>query len=315
MTHPAPNAGFMLGVAAVIAASVLSSIGWVLEGEAVARLSPLAVACTSHLLGALCLLSLARMRGPGPSLDLIKAQGLRLFFFGIIRNALCTLMFATCLTLTSSAKVMFLTKIEPYLILLVDWFVYRQRTEGRQIAILAVHILGAILLSTSGKVQLSGAVAGDLLLVTAIFINALYYRPAQRLAHEFGSMWASGLSQLCGGVVLLPLMLLFSSSHLSFTEGRAVGWGYVVGTVLVFYVASTSLWFFSLKSVPAWINSALRCVGPVVAAPIAWLVFNEVLTPVQLGGAAIVVGTSILMIVVERSPKSALIEALPKPQP
>lgn len=298
----------MLGVAAVIAASVLSSVGWVLEGEAVLRLSPLSVACVSHLLGAAFLIVFARMRSSAPSIQKLKAHGGRLVLYGIIRNAGCTLLFATCLTLTSSAKVMFLTKIEPYLILLIEWLIYKQKIVRSQVGILALHILGAVLLSTGGEINLSGAVLGDLILVTAILINALYYRPAQSLARDLGSMWASGLSQLVGGFVLLPFMLLFSTSFLHVEGEAGIGWLYVVATVLVFYVASTSLWFYSLQSVPAWMNSALRCVGPVVAAPIAWLAFNQTLSRLQMLGALMVVATSAMMIVVERrAPKASQI--------
>jgi drug/metabolite transporter (DMT)-like permease len=70
-----------------------------------------------------------------------------------------------------------------------------------------------------------------------------------------------------------------------------------LASVLMFYVASTILWFYSLSAVSAWLNSALRCLGPVFAAPIAWLFFDKSLDGIQIVGATIVVGTSIAMII------------------
>jgi drug/metabolite transporter (DMT)-like permease len=84
------------------------------------------------------------------------------------------------------------------------------------------------------------------------------------------------------------------------TTEHLIGWYYALATVVVFYVLSSGLWFFSLKEVPAWLASALRCVGPVIAAPIAWIVFDQRLTTLQMFGALTVVGTSLWMVVLEQ---------------
>jgi drug/metabolite transporter (DMT)-like permease len=95
------------------------------------------------------------------------------------------------------------------------------------------------------------------------------------------------------------LLFISPDSYLGTSE-HVVGWYYTLATVAVFYVLSTALWFFSLKEVPAWLASALRCVGPVIAAPIAWLFFNQGLTLLQTCGALVVVATSLWMVVLER---------------
>ena len=82
------------------------------------------------------------------------------------------------------------------------------------------------------------------------------------------------------------------------------GWYYVFATVLVFHVLSTGLWFSSVRHVPAWLASALRSFGPIFAAPIAWMLFNQALSSVQIFGAVLIVITSAWMVVLEKRQSS-----------
>ena len=84
---------------------------------------------------------------------------------------------------------------------------------------------------------------------------------------------------------LAPFLLLLARDMFVPTPEHIAGWGYALATVLSFYVLSNALWFFSLKQVPAWLASALRCVGPVFAAPLAWILFDSRMNFVQISGA------------------------------
>ena len=293
----------LLGILAVIAASALSSIGWILEEQAVRRLTPLPVVCVSNLLAGVCLIALGLRWGKGRFIDAARAVDLSFVAFSLVRCSLIAWLFGYCLTLTISTKIMFLTKIEPYVVLLIQILFYGHRTTPAHLTLLAVHVVGAVILSTGGVVHFSTDTLGDLLIFVGVVMNALLYVPSQKYSHKMGALYANGLSQLLGGIALLPFMIWLSGHNVGFSEAHFVGWSYVLGTVAVFYIASTSLFFFSLKEVPAWLASALRCVGPVIAAPIAWLVYNESLTAAQTFGALIVVVTSMWMIVLERRSK------------
>lgn len=297
------SATYPLSIAALILASVLSSTAWILEGEAVLRLHPLPVTCVSNLLGGFILLGFARSRSaPPPTAQLRESLGSFLSLV-LARNVIGTFLFATCLTMTSSSKVMFLTKIEPYLVLFLHWLIFRNRIGAGQFALLAVHVAGAVLLSTGGHLDFSASLMGDVLVLTGVTLNALTYDPAQRIARSYGALWASGLSQLAGGVILLPFTLWFTSGYFSMQPPYDVGWAYALATVMVFYVISSALWFYSLRDLPPWLSSALRCVGPVIAAPVAFFAFDQRLSTLQVMGAAVVVLTSVWMVILER-PKS-----------
>ncbi len=291
---------YTTGIILVLLASTLSSFGWIFEGEAVARLQPLAVTCISLLVGACILLAAARTRGAlnTESLRVVKSPGFLLF--SLIRSAFLTLLFCYCLTLTSSTKTMFLTKIEPYLVLLIQIVWYNHKTSLQHLTLLAVHIVGAVLLSTGGEFRLSLDTLGDLLLFVAVAGNALLYMPTQRYSKSLGAMYAAGFCQGIGGLILLPFMLAFASESLRVTPEHTIGWYYAFLTVLVFHVLSTGMWFASMRHVPAWLASALRSFGPVFAAPVAWLMFDQPLSLIQTLGACLVVITSAWMVVIEK---------------
>lgn len=294
---------YISGIALVLCASALSSFGWIFEGEAVARLQPLAVTCVSLLAGGLVLLATGRMRGA------LRSEGVRVvatrgfLLFSLVRSAFLTFLFCYCLTLTSSTKTMFLTKIEPYLVLLIQIIWFNHRTSLGHLALLAVHIAGAVLLSTGGVLELSLTTLGDLLLFLAVAGNAALYAPTQRYTQQLGALYAAGFSQLIGGLLLLPFMLIFARESFTPTAEHATGWYYAFLTVLFFHVLSTGMWFAAMRHVPAWLASALRSFGPVFAAPVAWIWFNQPLSLIQTAGACLVVITSAWMVVLERRAK------------
>jgi drug/metabolite transporter (DMT)-like permease len=297
--HPTSDR-FVIGVIALITASALSSLGWVFEAEAIARLAPLPVVCVSLLFGGVCLLALARVRGaPAPhSVQTLWSRGF--LAYSCIRSALLTLLFAYCLTLTSSTKIMFLTKIEPYAVLLIQMLWLGHRTTMGHLVLLAIHVAGAIALSTGGALALTLDTVGDLLIFVAVFTNAALYVPSQRYSSTLGALYAGGFSQLFGGLMLLPIMLATSSNYFSAEPIYLTGWYYVALTTVTFYIVSTGLWFFSLREIPAWLASALRCIGPIVAAPVAWIVYDKPLSWLQTAGALVVIATSMWMVVLER---------------
>lgn len=301
---------FYLGVLALLAASVLSSLGWVFEGEAVNRLNPLAVICVSLTLGGISQLAIAYAVGQRPKSSIASVPLARFLAYSILRTAILSTLFAYCLTLTSSSKAMFLTKIEPYIVLLIQILFYGHITTHRHIILLGVHLVGALLLSTGGNFTLSKDLLGDLLIFLGVVIHAALYQPSQHYSHLLGSLFASGISQLIGGILLIPLVLTWAMSAFENTPTNQIGWYYTLLTIVVFYIASTGLWFYSLRAVPTWLASALRCAGPVVAAPFAWILFNQKLSLLQTIGALVVVSTSALMVLLERRgvPKGTEIE-------
>lgn len=291
-----------LAIGASILSPVLSSFAWITEGEAILALGPLTVSAYSLLLGGMALLVIARMRGSLPSREALLRHRKDLLLICLTRNIGAQLTLAYALLYTASSKVMFLTKIEPYLVVFWFWLLGRERVSRSQLGLLAIHVGGAVLLSTGGKLQIEFEQIGDLLICIGIAVNALSYSPAQSLTHALGSLAVPGITAFAAGAALVPCAFFLEPNPFVVTDGHMYGWYNVLVTVLIFYVAATFLWYYSLRGMKAWLASALRCVGPVVAAPVAWLMYDQPLSAAQVIGGAIVLLTSVLMIKERREP-------------
>ena len=67
--------------------------------------------------------------------------------------------------------------------------------------------------------------------------------------------------------------------------------------MILFDVFALSFWYISLKHLDSWVVSSLRAMGPVIAAPYAYFVFNQSLSLFQIIGAVLVLLTSGLIVV------------------
>ena len=188
---------------------------------------------------------------------------------------------------------MFFTKLEPYFVLFFSWLLLRYPIRAWQLALLAIHLFGAWILSTNGQLTFDQAHLGDLMVVAAVGVISLSYAPAARLSKALGPVQANAMIMLCGGLVVLPFALLVTPT--APWNLALQGWKYLLITVLIFHVFGLSLWYSSLRTVEGWVVSALRAVGPVVAAPVGFLFFGQTLTALQISGALLVLITSALV--------------------
>ncbi len=279
-----------------ILGSVFSSIAWITEQETLRYLSPLTVAAVAPLVAGILMAPYALRYHRVPTRDEIRRLQMPFLAVLLMRNIFGVLIFTSALTMTSSAKVMFLTKIEPYVVLFLHWLLYKERVPSRDMALLVVHVIGAVILSTGGEFRIHVEQLGDILVLIGIVANALMYRPGRMLAEAWGAGFVTTIGSLLAGILLLPFALYFHLDDFSLHGEHLTGYCYLFFTVIIFYIISTTLWFYSLKGIEPWLNSALRCVGPVVAAPIAWYFFAKPLTVAQIFGAFLVVLTSALLV-------------------
>lgn len=280
-------------IALAVASSVLSSIGWVFQGAAVGALDPLSVAAIQGILsGVVYFVYLRPFRARIPT-ESLRRHARELLIFILLRAVFGAILLNYALEVSGSIKVMFFTKLEPYFILFWMWLI-QNKTIGRyHLALLLVHIAGAVLLSVGNDLQFGAAQFGDLLLVLAMGMLSFSQLYVSKLSQEVGPTHLNGLSSLASGLLLLLPALVISP--VTVWNPLQIGWAYVLIVVLLFNVISMTMWYAALRYLEAWLVSAVRAVGPVFAAPVAWLLFGEMLTSVQIVGALIVLVTSAIL--------------------
>ena len=156
-----------------------------------------------------------------------------------------------------------------------------------------MHLVGAIILSTGGNLSIvNRAQIGDLFIIVSMALFASSYSFGKRLAENIGPIYSNAISMGIAGLILLPLMAFSSVNKLV----NPLGWVYLLVYVILFNVIGLTLWYTSLKTVKGWIVSALRYIGPILGAPVAYLLLKESLSFVQILGAIIVMFTSFFIV-------------------
>ncbi|MBX7145241.1 MAG: DMT family transporter [Oligoflexia bacterium] len=283
-------------IVASIIPTVASSLSWISCHQSVQALGTLTYAAVTSLVTAIISLSIGWSKSNIPSIDLVRKNWRTFLTLLLTRHLVCGVALFHALNFTSASKIMFLTKMEPYIVLLWSWLFQGQTISRRSLGLLSLHIVGAILLSTGGSLHLTVETYGDLIVLLSLVGLAGSYLPAQKLAREAGSIAAVAVPSLIEGIVLLPIALFVAPESFSLTPVSMRGWYYLVISVLLFNIIAQLLWFYSLRHFEAWLSSALRCLGPVLAAPIAWLFYDQGLNALQVVGASTVIATSFLML-------------------
>ena len=277
-----------------IASSILSSVATLFKVQGVRHVHPVLAASIGVLFaGSVTLLYLALSKQL-PSLMNIRKIARPLLKLAFCRSVFSNLIFTYGLTMSSGVEAVFLTKMEPYLVIFWVWVLDGKRPSANHLLLLFVHITGAIMLAIGDK-GFSGDVSwyGDLVIVSGVVTAALSYRFAPQVTKVLTPTQTASLGELIGGIVTVPIALLLFPLVLG--PEQVNGWCYIGVHAVLFYIFAISLLYASLDGIEGWLSSALRATGPLIAAPIALIFFGETLTFVQGVGALVVLTTSALI--------------------
>ncbi|MBI2547128.1 MAG: DMT family transporter [Candidatus Aenigmarchaeota archaeon] len=281
------------GLVFAILSPFFSSIATILQSGATRHLHPLIIASMGGILGSLLLFIVILLTGEKINLTEIRKNLKNISLMTLLRPLAGTTIFVYGLSITEGIKAIFFTKAEPYFVLLWHWLLKKERVNPSHLILLAIHLAGAVILSTGGILKFGKAQFGDMLVILAMGFFSLSYIYGSKLSTRLGSKISNAITLGLGGIILFPLMLIFAPVVQTLNE--TIGWTYFISYVILFNVVGLTMWFASLKTVKGWIVSALRSLGPIIGAPFAWLLLGETLSVVQIIGGSIVLVTSALI--------------------
>jgi len=283
------------GLIFAILSPLFSSISTIFKAGAAKSLTPLVVVGIGGLIGSILLFLLARIFKEKNIFQKIKNNWKDLVLVILLRSLIGELFFTVGLSQTEAVKAIFFTKIEPYFVLIISWFLLKEKIKGNQLLLLVVHLFGAVMLSTGGKINIgTKAQIGDLFIIIAMALFAISYNFGKKVSHNIGPISGNAVSMGASSLIILPFILLFSP--LQKLTGQTSGWIYLFAYVVLFNVIALTLWYASLKAVKGWIVSSLRYIGPVLGAPFAYFLFKETLNTTQIIGAGIIIVTSFIIV-------------------
>lgn len=189
---------------------------------------------------------------------------------------------------TSVANATLLANFAPVFVALGGWLFFGDRFTTIFLLGMVTAFLGiTLLMGDSLSLSLLHLFGDALGMLTAVFY-AGYILAVSRLRLRFSTAMIMTWSGLITCIALLVVALLSGESLVAQT---AYGWSVLVALALISQVIGQSLIAYALAYLPAAFSSLSLLLQPVAATILAWMIFDEALSPWQgVGGAIMLAG-------------------------
>lgn len=218
----------------------------------------------------------------------ITLAGMRHSLWGGLSLGAVTGLFITAVQHTTIANVTIMAALHVVVVSAASALFLKERMSRRNLvlATLAMGGVAVVALGSSGSANWS--LGGDLAALGALLGWAFYFFATRRAQAIVPTQEYTACVALYVGVISLPLAAL-AGQDLSWPSGREWMWLAVLAFGMGILGHNAMNW--SLQHVPLWLASTLSLFTPVVASALAWLVFDEALSTLQMGAMALVVAS------------------------
>ncbi|HAX79864.1 MAG TPA: EamA family transporter [Cyanobacteria bacterium UBA11372] len=211
--------------------------------------------------------------------DLILLLAMSCFFSGTL------VTWAWSLTQTSVANSNLLHNLTPLFTTLMGWLFLNQCFGGRFLLGMVIAISGAILIGLGDLHLTTNNFTGDSLAMLSALFSAANLLTVEKLRTKFSAttllLWCS----LFGALLTFPIVLV--TENVLFPYSLA-GWLTIISQALVCQVFGQSLQADNLKRFSSGFVALFLLLDPVITAILAWIIFSEQLSPVNLLGFSVV---------------------------
>jgi drug/metabolite transporter (DMT)-like permease len=168
----------------------------------------------------------------------------------------------------------------------------RERLSRPVLLGIAIALAGAVILAfaraqgSAGPTRSSGeGLLGDALGFSAAIGYAGYLLIVRALGNKVGVGAVMFWATLSAAAVSLTTSITL---HQPLMAHSTSGWAMLVALGLVVQVGGQGFIAFGVARLPIAISTVLLWMQPLVAAALSWIMFNEGLSPLALGGAALI---------------------------
>lgn len=260
----------------------------------VTNLPPLLFGGVRFTIGGLLMLALARWRGA--DLAPLVTGWRHVLIMATLSVAVCNGLQVWAMQWVSSQAAALLNASSALWIVIFGLFGARShRPPSRAVAGLVIGFIGTCLLVWPSSPSAAGAtpLVPQLAILCACVIWAVSTIYMRNTAAELELFSFGGAQMLVGGVMLTVGGLL---------RGEAAAWhpsvpGLLAMAYLVIFsscLAYTAYWWLARRATPAQVGT-YSYVNPVIAAIAGFLILGERLTPLQIGGAAVILAAVVLI--------------------
>ncbi|MEQ9316864.1 MAG: DMT family transporter [Henriciella sp.] len=189
------------------------------------------------------------------------------------------------LTLTTVANATFIVNLGNVCVGFAAWLILKEQPKPIWFVAVIVAVSGAAFLSLGGESGGKSDIRGDLLALGAAFLVSGYMLCSKMARGKLGAMDVIFWLTVVEATVAFFIVL---ASGESFFPATLSGFAAPAFLALAAQVGGQGLIIAGLGRTPAAVAGIIVLIQPVVAAAISWRLFDEPLTPLQGGGAALI---------------------------
>ncbi len=266
-----------------IAGATLAVTAWGSSGIIVrfVDMGALALLAYRFLLYALVMAALLAVRRTP-----VTRAGMRHSLWGGLSMAGTAGLFISAVQLTTIANVTIMNALHVVVVSAVSALFFGERMGRRDVALAALAMGGVAVVALGSSGSENWSLGGDLAAVGALLGWSFYFFATRRAQRNVSTEEYTVCVAIYTGVIGLPLAALFGQD-LSWPRGEDWMWLVVLAFGLGILGHNAMNW--SLQHVPLWLASTLSLFTPVVASALAWLIFDEALSTLQMLAMALVV--------------------------
>jgi drug/metabolite transporter (DMT)-like permease len=193
---------------------------------------------------------------------------------------------------TTVTNATLLANLTPIFAALFGWLLLRERLSRPVLLGIAIALAGAVILAFARAQGSAGptrspseGLLGDALGFSAAIGYAGYLLIVRALGNKVGVGAVMFWATLSAAAVSLTTSLMLHQPLMAHTTS---GWAMLVALGLVVQVGGQGLIAFGVGRLPIAMSTVLLWMQPLVAAALSWIMFNEALSPLALGGAALI---------------------------
>jgi drug/metabolite transporter (DMT)-like permease len=207
--------------------------------------------------------------------------------------------------MTSIANATLVTTLQPVLVLMVAPKMFGERLTSKKVAFSAVSMVGVLVVVLAAASTSGAHISGDLLATANVTIWTGYFVLAKKRRLDGVHSWSFLAAVFTwAAAVVIPFGAVASNDIGAMTFKD---WVCVVAMAVGPGIVGHGLMTWSQSHVDVSLASTLGLLSPVISTALAWVVFGQSLTPLQMVGGAVVI-VSLIGLVRTQSPPVRAVE-------
>lgn len=226
--------------------------------------------------------------------------------FGLFGIAFFYVLNTQAVILTNVATASVLLYTAPVFVTLFAWRLWNEPLTPRKIGAVVAAFIGCALVARAydpSALQLNGI--GVLVAAASGFTYALFTIFSKYLSTRASPWTTVTYSLVFGTLFLLPLQFLdlpgLGAPGYDALQREPLAWLALLGLCIGPTLGSYALFNAGLRTTPASVASVIATIEPIVAAIAGFVVFHQLLEPLQLVGAAIIIGAALVLTLQRRT--------------